>query len=85
MKSMAEKNEHPPHYLRFARVLAFVSMVGSSAGCQALPPSVACAHCRCGSDPFSLSRPLTCDVIGHAVCCVAIRVPGPLAPPDLPS
>ena len=75
-------DDRRPHYLRFARVLALVSIAGTAAGCQAVPPAFACNHCRCGPSPFAFDRPVTCSFIGRDDdCCMIIE--GPLPPPNL--
>jgi hypothetical protein len=78
-----------PRYLRFARSLALVSVLGATAPacCPVIPDSVVCAHCTCWSTPRSVSQPLMCETLHRATqCCVSYRslpVVGPLSPPDL--
>lgn len=79
-----------PHYLRFARALALVSvsaLAPSVSGCCPLvPDSVACAHCTCpwagGHTP---SQPVSCSTIGRESTCCPPPAIGPLAPPGLTS
>ncbi|MFO0686468.1 MAG: hypothetical protein U0234_30670 [Sandaracinus sp.] len=84
-----EPTHAPPHYLRFARAIALVGALGgSTAGCcPVIPDTVACNHCTCPGQTASASQPLSCSTIHRdAQCCVrALPVPGPLAPPSLPT
>lgn len=72
-----------PHFLRFARALALVSLVAaSSAGCEQVRSAMGCQHCHCAGSSASIDRPLSCDLVGPTYCCAPIE--GPLPPPDLP-
>jgi hypothetical protein len=79
---MAEPRRDTPHYLRFARALALVSLASASAGCHQVREQIGCQHCHCYGVPWSLSRPISCDRIEPA-CCLPVE--GPLPPPDLPA
>lgn len=80
-----DEGERAPHYVRFARAVVLVSIVGVSAagagGCTQLRERIGCEHCRCPWDSVSMSRPFSCEVSGPDYCCMPVE--GPLPPPDL--
>lgn len=83
MAAPTATNETPPHYLRFARAIALVSLTLASTGCQQLRERVGCEHCHCAWIGASVQQPVSCDLAGPDYCCQPVE--GPLAPPDLPA
>jgi hypothetical protein len=71
-----------PHYLRFARALALVTLAASASGCDQVRARIGCEHCHCAWVPWSVGQPVSCDWVDPA-CCAPVE--GPLPPPDLPA
>lgn len=83
-----------PHYLRFARAVALVSVAAATPGCYAShlrpedQPDAAMADAgapdtggnACSTCDCNLRGPGSCDARGLFMCCATL---GPLSPPDL--
>jgi len=78
---MSERRE-TPHFLRFARALALVSLAATTGACEQVRERIGCEHCHCSWSPWTIRQPVSCDWV-DPVCCMPVE--GPLPPPDLPA